>query len=67
MEFPESIQENEIHKILWDFKKQIESRMKMKATEKIGKYLDLARGRKKAVEHANDDDILAFLKKNCDL
>ena len=52
MHKPESVLENDTHKILCDFKIKTE----MKESENIYKYLDLARELKKAVEREVDSN-----------
>ena len=59
----ESFQENESHRILWDFeiqtdhqilvKRLMDHQIKLKISKKRDKYLDLARA-EKAVEHEGD-------------
>ena len=56
----ESVPENDTHTIIWDSEIQTDHiisakhRIKIKESDKINKYLDLARGLKKTVEHEDE-------------
>ena len=64
MHKPESIAENELHKILWDFEIQTDHliparrpdlvQINKKRKKKRNKYLDLVKEQKKAMEHESD-------------